>query len=468
MGKLNDITFIKTNGGMGRTAASEDPITGLVMYLPDMEDTDLVNGTSMRHFDEIEAADGTNSLYVAKLRCKEELNDYGLKETELKTKMDDYTGTSDSDKLDAFRKVAAINALVYHATRFFDMNEAGTLYLAVKVASESHITGADLKALQNYTNGAIRQCGVFTPGFEETTSGGNTTISSTMEALIGEYQTACAGDDSLEEDHKPMSVVMTVSGKSVEVSKGSEDSDPSITVTPTDVTSHTLAYFAGTDNHKAAGRCNVSLLIGCDLDSGLVQKLGQYGYYGCIGTCMGAISKAAVNECIAWVQKFPLGLTAPGLISGELIKNVTTAHQNAINSNRYMFVRTHVGIADNYFNDSHTLDVETSDYAYIENVRTIDKACRGVRTNLLPYLNSPLNIDPTTGQLDRNTVAYLETVAGKALEEMEKAGELSGYVAEIDPAQNVLNTGVLKVIIKNVPTGVMRQVQVQIGFVTSL
>ena len=133
-----------------------------------------------------------------------------------------------------------------------------------------------------------------------------------------------------------------------------------------------------------------------------------------------------------------------------------------------MFVRTHVGIADNYFNDSHTLDVETSDYAYIENVRTIDKACRGVRTNLLPYLNSPLNIDPTTGQLDRNPVAYLETVAGKALEEMEKAGELSGYVAEIDPAQNVLNTGVLKVIIKNVPTGVMRQVQVQIGFVTSL
>ena len=147
---------------------------------------------------------------------------------------------------------------------------------------------------------------------------------------------------------------------------------------------------------------------------------------------------------------------------------MSTGDHEYINENRYIFVRTHVGNADNFFNDSHTLDEPTSDYAYIENVRTIDKACRGVRANLLPYLNSPLKVDAETGQLDPGTVAFLETTAGKALEDMEKAGELSGYRAEIDPEQNVLATSEVEVIIKNVPMGVMRSVHVKIGFTTSL
>ena len=33
---MNDIKFTKTNGGMGRKAANEDPISGLLMLLPEM------------------------------------------------------------------------------------------------------------------------------------------------------------------------------------------------------------------------------------------------------------------------------------------------------------------------------------------------------------------------------------------------------------------------------------------------
>jgi hypothetical protein len=106
------------------------------------------------------------------------------------------------------------------------------------------------------------------------------------------------------------------------------------------------------------------------------------------------------------------------------LREVSLTNLNLINDNRYLFVRTHVGITDNYFNDSHTLDEVTSDYAYIENERTIDKAIRGIRTNLLPYLSSPLQVDATTGNLSSHTVAFLETTAGKALEDMEKAGRV--------------------------------------------
>ena len=51
---------------------------------------------------------------------------------------------------------------------------------------------------------------------------------------------------------------------------------------------------------------------------------------------------------------------------------------------------------------------------------------------------------------------------------MEKAGELSGYEASIDPEQDVLSTSTVEVVIKNVPVGVIRKMKVKIGYVKSL
>ncbi len=223
-------------------------------------------------------------------------------------------------------------------------------------------------------------------------------------------------------------------------------------------------------NDIAEGRCNVSVLVGCDLYADVVAILGDdhFAYYGCIGNCLGAVSNASVNESIAWVQKFPCGLNVPGFITGELLRETSTTEQNLINDKRYIFVRTHVGIANSYYNDSFTLDKETSDYAFIENVRTMDKATRGIRTNLLPQLNAPLYVDPSTGKLRADTVKSLENTAGRALEDMEKAGELSGYSVKIDPDQNILATSQLEIQVKNVAVGVMRKVLVKIGYTTQI
>lgn len=459
MGKLNDIRFTKTNGGMGRTAASDDPISGLVMYLPDLGDADLNSSSNARQFDVVEDADGTSghNLYVAKLRYPEELADYGLKHVDVSMKKGDYTSGSEVDELE---KRAAVNALVYHVERFFKQNNEGTLYLGVKIVDDSPVRGNDLKAMQVYANGALRQCGVFTPSLS--VGSGNSAID-----LLDEYQTACT---ALENDHTPMSVVVAVTGKNVSVAVDENNTDM-MKVSSTAVASLTKDKLTSSNENEQffkPGRCNVSLLAGRDLDPVLVRDLAQYAYYGCIGICLGAISKAAVHESIAWVGNFPLEMKLPGLISGEPIRDVSTADKEKIHGNRYLFVITHAGDADNYFNDSHTLDVDSSDYAYIENVRTIDKACRGIRGKLLPWLNSPLRVDPSNGQLESGMVSFLETTAGEALEEMEKAGEISGYKAEIDPAQNVLATSALEIVIKKVPVGVMRKVTVKIGYTTSL
>jgi hypothetical protein len=325
----------------------------------------------------------------------------------------------------------AKNAIVYHVREFFRMSPTGTLYLGIKTTGTvagDEITGSDVKVLQKYSEGKIRQMGIFT---------------STL-ANIASYQQAAS---QLEAQHQPLSIAFTCN-------KGN-------------LTAQTLATGA---SHVVAGRRNISMLVGCDLDVAVLAALGdtQFGYYGCIGNLLGTISAAAVNESIAWVGKFPLGLKAPGLITGELIREVDDEWQNLIDGNRYIFVRTHTGAADCYYNDSHTFDLITSDYAYIENNRTMDKAIRGIRSNLLPSLNAPLYVDAKTGKMNAATVKTLEVTAQRALEDMEKAGELSGYVVEIDPNQNVLATSAVEIVIKNVPVGVMRIVRVKIGYTTQI
>ena len=78
------------------------------------------------------------------------------------------------------------------------------------------------------------------------------------------------------------------------------------------------------------------------------------------------------------------------------------------------------------------------------------------------------NLTLGTGKLQSYTVSHLETTANIPLEEMEKAGELSGYKAEIDAEQDVLSTSTIEVTIKNVPVGVVRKFKVKIGFAKSL
>ena len=136
----------------------------------------------------------------------------------------------------------------------------------------------------------------------------------------------------------------------------------------------------------------------------------------------------------------------------------------ALDAARYLFFVTYDGIAGAYFNDSHTMDSPTSDYAYIENVRTMDKAVRGVRTYTQPKLGRPLKVDATTGKLETYVVEDLQLTASLALETMEKAGELSGYAVEIDPEQNVLATSTVEMVIKNVAIGVMRKLNIKICY----
>ena len=67
--------------------------------------------------------------------------------------------------------------------------------------------------------------------------------------------------------------------------------------------------------------------------------------------------------------------------------------------------------------------------------------------------------------VDRGSAAAM--VKG-LIEEMEKAGELSGYVVEIDPDQNVLATSEIEIVIRPVGVGVVRRIRIKIGYAESV
>lgn len=388
---MNNITIARQNGGVPKSLPGEDHISGLMAYI-----TAYPTGFSASdQFKAISTIEAAEALGIT------------------------------ADNADW-----TIKMLNYQLSEIFRINPGISLFVGLSTTAPTDY--AELKALQNFANGKIRQIGVW--------NGKVALAASAVTALQG---IAAFFDNS----GTPCSIIYSAKVDS-------------LTALPSDL--------------AVSGQRNVSVVIAQD-GAGIANSLytgadnSTNGYsVSALGIVLSMVSLAKVHESISWVKKFPTGVSVPAFCDGTNYNTVDKAVIEGLDTSRYIFFRTYPGIAGSYVNDSHTLDLATSDYAFIESERTMDKAVRGITTYMLPELGAPLMVDAETGKLDQSTVAYLQTVAGKALEDMEKAGELSGYSAEIDPEQNVLSTSQVEVVIKNLAVGVMRHVNVKIGFTTKL
>lgn len=321
----------------------------------------------------------------------------------------------------------------YQLAETFRINDGISLYVGIFTKPEAH-TFAELATMQNYANGAIRQFGIWD---------GLTTLTAENVTLLQ------AKADALDINNAPAVVGYAPSLKS------GYQALPTNIATAAPRVSVIIAQPGGTNDTGA--------LLFAEASNKTTKNA-----VSCIGVWLGHVSAAAVHESISWVKKFPSGISLPALSDGTEVRNIDKAWLEKLDTARYLFLTPIVGVSGSYWNDSHNMDAAISDYNAIELVRTMDKACRGIRTYLTPELGGNVNIEASTGKLQSYTVAHLETTANKALEDMEKAGELSGYQASVDPEQDVLATSTVEVVIKNVPVGVIRKIKVKIGYVKSL
>lgn len=325
----------------------------------------------------------------------------------------------------------SVKVLHYQLSEIFRVNPSISLYVGIFTKPTSY-KFTEIKTVQNFASGRIRQIAIWCGD----------------KAFSADDVTAIQGvADALDTQNAPLSVLYAPKVSAV----GNM---------PADV--------------AGANQCRVSVVIaqagsgtGAELYAAEANKTAK-NTVSAIGVVLGLLSLAAVHQSIGWVKNFPTGVNVPAFGDGTLYRDLDKALVEQLDGGRYLFFVTHVGQAGSYVNDSHTMDSAISDYAMIESVRTMDKAVRGVRTYLLPKLGRPMKVDADTGKLERTAVEHLITTGNKALEEMAKAGELSGYRFDIDPDQNILATSRVRGVIKNVAVGVMRNLDLEIGYATSV
>lgn len=200
-----------------------------------------------------------------------------------------------------------------------------------------------------------------------------------------------------------------------------------------------------------------------------------------LGATLGTIALSQVHENIGFVQKFDVADTIefqePAYGNGDLVKDTANALIDSLNDLGYLQLIKRQEITGTFYLDSPQTTKADSDFAFIENARTIQKAIRLSRRNLLPFINSPLYVDAVTGKLSESDIFAFESAILNGLDEMARAGEISVNQATgqlpngsvlINPDQDVLATSTVLITIKIVPVGVAREIIVNIGFVPKI
>lgn len=318
----------------------------------------------------------------------------------------------------------------YHVSEYFRKQPQGELYIGM-YAVPTVYNFAEVDTVQKFANGKIRQFGIFADG--------TTYTSAKVQAL----QTVL---NTLASEQMPCEGIIAFDYKAATLS--------------------TLADLSGLSSP------NVSLVIS--------QDGGNLGYqiYNAtgrsisnLGAVLGLVSLAKVSDDIAWIGQYNIAGGAENDVvsfgNGAALSAQSTSLLNTLNTYRYIFMIKKVGKAGTWVNDSHTCTTISSDYAYIENNRTINKAIRNLYIGYLDALNSPLLLN-SDGTLQNTTVAYFEGLGNQSLDQMVRDTEISAKQVTVDPSQNVLSTSELAVSVDIVPVGVARNIKVKIKYTLSI
>lgn len=221
---------------------------------------------------------------------------------------------------------------------------------------------------------------------------------------------------------------------------------------------------------------NVSIAICCEANDGKVST----------GSILGMIAIRQVNENIGSVDIISKPRAKRGnsdytltdasaerwlsafLSDGREIGELTNDELDAIKAKGYIAVAGYEGYAGMFIENSYTCIERASDFAFIENNRTWNKAARIIRTTLLPKVKGIVKKNPTTGYIASTTVSYWKQLLNKALERMVTANEISGFEVDIDPNQVVNSTAPVVIKASIVADGIVHEFDVALGLTNSI
>lgn len=325
-----------------------------------------------------------------------------------------------------------VSAYHYHISEYFRMQPKGVLWIGIFSVPAGSYDFAELVTMQTFAMGDIRQIAVYLT---------NTAFATSQVSAIQAQCTILEGLNT-----------------SLQAVFGAEISATSL-----------LSSLPALNTLTCK---NVSVAIGQDAGNVGYDLFLQIGKsIGTIGATLGTISLSNVSNSIAWVGQFNIGLgnelDVLGFANGVTYLNTTNAQLDVLDNQSYIFLKKQIGIDGSYFNSEYTAIIQSNDFSTIQNNRTIDKAIREVRSQLLPRLNSPI-LANADGTLTEDVIADFKTLAKRPLDQIQSDGDLSDSLVIINPAQNVVSTSTLTISLQLLPVGVAKNINVNIGFTTKL
>lgn len=431
---LGGVFMSDTDGNIGRSSTtSTEKVTGLLFDIGKQTDF-FTAGAGLAVKDKLEGN-------IIEINSMDDLKELGIAA---------YTGDTSKDLL--------FGIPYYHIQHFFSIQgDTGRLFIMFADCSQDW---SAIDQMQRAAHGMINQLGVWTDQslWKQTDASADTY---SVDLVTGLNSKAA----SLAEENAPLSILLCAN---------------SAVVATVD------ANVKQVDLNKIPSCLidarYVTVLLGQGLDtevSSMQLANKNLTPVGTIGSALGCLAYASVQESFAWVNKFNLMGYFPDIEMG--FGDVTLDSENKFTSTLkysslnkvqldglddkgYVFLCKYSGLESGvYFSKDQTCANESSDYRTIARNRTIHKSRRAVRNVLLPYINSPLKVDPSTGYLSTAKITMFQNLVSDVLTTMQNNEEISGYSVTIDKNQNVLLNDTLIIKYSLVPIGVASRIEVVEG-----
>lgn len=386
---------------------------------------------------------------VIELNCIEDAEELGLAA---------YTGETDGDSAS---KDFLAGIPYYHIKHFFKAcNNAGRLFIAFADCKDNWNALVDM---QKAAHGVINQFGVWTEQnlWKQT----DTSAEQYSIQIVGDLQsTAKQLADSY---NAPCVILLNANTSKVATASGNVD-----TVVWSKIPS------------CVADSRYVSVLLGQGLDSDVSAmqcSLASTTPVGNVGAALGELTNSNVGESIGWVANHDLITYFPDIEFGfgdstivdKALKNSTKysslsqSQLDNLDNLGYVFLCRYVGYEGHVFFSSDQT-CSNGDYCTIARNRVINKSRRSIRTALLPYVNSPIKVNRSNGQLPTAVITIFTNLITDVLNAMTDAEEISGIgKISIPASQNILKNDRLIIQYTIVPLGTAKEIRVTEGLTLS-
>jgi hypothetical protein len=214
--------------------------------------------------------------------------------------------------------------------------------------------------------------------------------------------------------------------------------------------------------------------------SGSLDKLfkpreGSYNSCGvvlCADAKIGTVTSPAVGQVLGRAASIPVyrsiarvkdgAITQDGWLADGNTVEYHAALLDALNDAGYIIYRSFVGKNGYYLNDDPTAAPLSDDYSSLSLGRVIDKAIAIAYSTYIDEIQDSVEVDES-GKLPKPLCTYFEGIIEDAVA-LQMAGEISGFNALIDPTQNILSTSRLTVSCRIRPKGMLKDIDVNLGF----